>query len=116
MSRPAKKEAPVFGSNLANHRLRCGLSQKQLAEILGMTIKAIDYYERRATNPNAEFVTKAAHVLGTTPDVLLGYEDVKKQKPGPPPKMLTLMEQVLKLPKPKQKIAVQFLETLVKTG
>ena len=116
MPRYATNPTPVFGGNLAQHRLRCGLTQPQLADLLGISAKAVDYYERRATNPNAEFVTNAARVLGTTPDILLGYEDTKKQKPGPPPQILILMEKMLKLPKAKQKLAVQFLETLIQAG
>lgn len=116
MGRPAQKKAPTFGARLSNHRRRCGLSQEKFAELLDMTVKGVDYYERRAVNPNAEFVKKAAHVLGTTPDELLDFKEGKKVKPGPPPRMLTLVEDVLKLPKAKQKMAIQFLETLVKTG
>jgi transcriptional regulator with XRE-family HTH domain len=116
MPKLATKPTPVFGGNLAKHRRICGLTQRQLADMLKMSAKAVDYYERRAANPNADFVKKVALALGTSPDALLGYEDKKPHKPGPPPQILSLLENVMRLPKAKQRMAVQFLETLVKTG
>ncbi len=115
MPRHPSKPAPIFGKNMALYRKKCGLTQPQLAEMVNMTPKAIDYYERRAINPNAKFVQKVADVLGTTPNILLEYKNSKKVKPGPPPKILTLVEKALTLPKAKQNIAVQFLETLIKS-
>ena len=114
MPRHPVKKTPIFGKNLASARRKNGLTQPQLAEILGVSPKAIDYYERRAINPNMGFVKKAAAALGTTPDELIEYKN-RRQKPGPSPRILTLIENVLKLPKSKQKMAVQFLETMVKT-
>ena len=114
MARPAMHEAPLFGQNLAKLRKEHGYSQEKFAGLVGLSIKTIDYYERRAENPNSAFVKKAAELLGATPDQLLGIESPKK-KPGPSPKLLKLFEELQKAPKSKQQFAVQFLETLLKT-
>ena len=113
MSRPATKEAPIFGANLAKQRKICGLSQMKLAELLNISIKAVDYYERRAINPNADFVKLAAETLATTPDVLLGYENSKKQKPGPISKLEKQIQEVQQLPKGEQQFVSKFLDKVI---
>ena len=113
MSRPAKEEAPIFGRNLARQRKICGLSQAQLAELLKISIKAVGYYERRAINPNADFVKLAAEALATTPDVLLGYESSQKQKPGPISKLERQIQEVQQLPRDEQKFVSRFLDTVI---
>jgi DNA-binding XRE family transcriptional regulator len=57
--RPPTKEAPIFGQRLAALRRAKGLSQTQLAELLDITRKMIDYYERRAGNPSLDFIQRA---------------------------------------------------------
>ena len=113
MSRPTKKEAPTFGKNLAKQRKICGLSQAQLAKLLNISIKAVGYYERRAINPNADFVKLAAKTLATTPDVLLGYEDSKKQKPGPISKLEKQIQEIQQLPKSDQQFVSKFLDKVI---
>lgn len=113
MSRPAKEEAPVFSRNLARQRKACGLSQAQLAELLNISIKAVGYYERRAINPNADFVKLAAETLATTPDVLLGYENSQKQKPGPASKIEKQLEAIRKLSPKKQKTVSEMLDMVL---
>jgi len=117
MSRPSHNPAPDFGAKMSTMRRKCGLTQAKLSELTGVSPKAIDYYERRAVNPNMEFCEETFFHFGVSIDEFLGVvSNRKKQKPGPMPQILNLAEEVLKLSKPKQKIAVQFLETLVKTG
>jgi len=58
--RPPLKEAPPFGRRLRVARLAKGWSQAELAAHLDISLKMIDYYERRATNPSIEFVRRAA--------------------------------------------------------
>lgn len=113
MSRPTKREAPIFGANLAKQRKICGLSQVKLAELLKISIKAVDYYERRAINPNADFVKLAAKTLATTPDVLLGYENSKRQKPGPISKLEKQIQEVQQLPKIEQQFVSKFLDKVI---
>jgi len=110
--RPPTKEAPEFGRRLAAIRKERGLTQPQFAELLEMTPKGIDYYERRAKNPSFEFVQKASEALGLTPDELMGVE-APKSKSGPSPKLQKQLEQIQQLPRSKQRVVSQLLEAFL---
>jgi transcriptional regulator with XRE-family HTH domain len=110
--RPPTKEAPKFGRRLAAIRKERELTQPQLADLIGMTPKAIDYYERRAKNPSFEFVKKVAEALGLTPDELMGLETLKG-KSGPSPKLQKQLEQIQKLSRSKQLVVSQLLEAFL---
>jgi len=80
--RPAKTEAPAFGKRLAELRKKAGLSQAEFAKKVGIKRPMVDYYERRSPNPTADFVIKAAAVLGCTTDELLGVASESTSKGG----------------------------------
>src|SRR5579871_4239188 len=83
--RPPTKPAPRFGAQLAALRKARGLTQQQLADQLELSLDMLTYYERRAKNPTAEFVARAAAILGVSTDELLGRPGpAKRSKPGPP--------------------------------
>ena len=113
--RPPSKEAPPFGKRLAEVRRTKGLSQSELADLLGVSAKAIDYYERRARNPSVDFVSKAAEALSVSFDDLVGGADKKTRKPGPSKKLLRQLEQIQRLPKSKQRFVSELLDTVLDT-
>ena len=91
--RPPTKKAPDFGQRLAVARRGRGLTQQQFADLLAMTVKAVDYYERRARNPSIEFVRRAADKLNISVVELLGENSVSvRQRPGPAPKLQRQIE------------------------
>lgn len=112
--RPAKKKAPAFGARLSALRKQAGLSQSEFADKVGITRAMIDYYERRATNPSADFIVKAAAVLGCTTDDVLGVAGKSAGRAGRKSKLDRYMEQVKSLPKAEQQYVVKFLEQVVK--
>lgn len=114
--RPPSKEAPSFGSNLSAFRKARGYNQQQLADLLGVSLDMLTYYERRAKNPSADIVTKAATVLGVSSDELLGHKVSAKRKPGPPSQLQALVERLAALPKAKQKLVTQMLEGVLQNG
>jgi transcriptional regulator with XRE-family HTH domain len=74
----------LFGGRLAELRKERGLTQEQLAKLLGMTRKMVDYYERRARNPSTEIVSKIAVTFDVPVGVLLGERAPRRRaKPGP---------------------------------
>ena len=48
--RPPSKVATDFGKRVAEARRQRGLTQRQLADQLGVSQKMVDYFERRAEN------------------------------------------------------------------
>ena len=87
----------------------------QFARLVGLSQQMIDYYERRAKNPTAEFVQKAAQVLGVSVDELLGVKPLARRKPGPQSKLQRKIERVRDLPENKQKLVLDFLDTVLQS-
>jgi transcriptional regulator with XRE-family HTH domain len=112
--RPPINEAPTFGRNLAALRKARGWTQPQLVEMLGISLNALVHYERKATNPSAEFLGKVAKLFNVTTDELLGHAVKAVRKPGPPSQLEARLEQVRKLPRPRQKLVLELLDTILR--
>ena len=112
--RPAIKEAPLFGQRLARFRARSGLSQRELAEKLGVSRDLVGYYERRCANPTADILQRLCVILEVSADDLVGGK-ASKRRPGPKPKLLQKFEQVERLSPSKQKLVADFLDTVLKS-
>ena len=113
--RPPTKEATDFGKRVAAARRERGLTQRELAELLGVSQKMVEYYERRASNVTADVVCKLSEVLNVTADELLGTSP-QKAKPGPKSKLQRQIEQIERLPQSKQKAIVQVLDMALQQG
>jgi len=112
--RPPTKEAPAFGAKLAALRQAQNWTQPILAEKLGISLAAVVHYERKATNPSGELLSKVASLFNVTVDELLDQQAKPKRKPGPASRLERLTEQLASLPKQKQKAVVEILEGYLK--
>lgn len=66
----------AFKERLKEKRKEAGLSQAELAALVGVTSRTIQNYELGTRKPqNVEVVQKLADVLNTTTDYLLGNAD-----------------------------------------
>ena len=63
--------------NIRNLRLDNGYTQKQIAEILGISQNTYSQYEIGVLNYPVDVVIKLADFYGTTTDYLLGRTDKK---------------------------------------
>ena len=63
-----------FGETLKGLRQRAGLTQKQLAERMGITSSVVSYYELSERNPSPETLIKLASIFQVTTDFLLGIQ------------------------------------------
>lgn len=63
-----------FGTTLRTLRKQAGLSQKQLAERIGVTKSVVSYYELSERIPSPEVLVKIAGAFHVTTDYLLGRE------------------------------------------
>ena len=70
-----------LGSCIRTLRLQNGLTQVQLADILGVTDKAVSKWERDLSYPDIALFPKLADVLGTTVDNLL-RKSVEEYQPS----------------------------------
>ena len=66
-----------FGSKLKELRQNAGLTQKQLAEQIGITKSVVSFYELRERTPSPDILVKLASVFHVSTDYLLGIEKGK---------------------------------------
>lgn len=72
----------VFNNEVRSRRLRLGMTQKQLGELVGLGVAAISHIESFRNYPSGKRADKIAKVLGTTvdklfPQWLAEYRDIK---------------------------------------
>lgn len=63
-----------FGNRLKELRLQAGLTQKQLADRLGVTKSVVSFYELRERTPSPEVLIRLATIFHVSTDFLLGIE------------------------------------------
>ncbi len=63
-----------FGSTLKKLRLQAGMTQKQLADSMGLTKAVISYYELQERYPSPEVLIKLASIFHVSTDYLLGLD------------------------------------------
>lgn len=63
-----------FGNRLKELRTKAGLTQKQLANRLGVTASVVSYYELSERSPSPEVLVKLAGIFHVSTDYLLGIQ------------------------------------------
>lgn len=63
-----------FGNRLKELRIQSGLTQKQLAEQIGITKSVVSFYELRERTPSPDILVKLASIFHVSTDYLLGLE------------------------------------------
>ncbi len=112
--RPPLTEAPRFGQRLAALRKNRGLTQKQFAEAVGITIKMVDYYERRAANPSLEFLQQASQVLRVSVGELVGsLPDSARKHRGPASRLEQRIDQIRRLPQKDREFILSLIDTVL---
>mgnify|MGYP002521199767 CR=1 FL=1 len=64
-----------FKERLKELRIEEGLSQKKLAEAIGSSQKAIDFWEKGINEPKASYIVSLANFFNVSTDYLLGRTD-----------------------------------------
>lgn len=64
-----------IGKRIFELRKEMGLSQVTLAKKIGVTQKAIDFWEKGINEPKATYIFKLAKFFNISSDYLLGLED-----------------------------------------
>jgi len=104
-----------FGLNLQAIRKKKGITQNQLAEKMGVTLRTITYYEGEATNPSLKFIEEAAGALEVSKTVLMNKDGkispVQEAIPVIRPLKLRITK-IPQLPKKDQESIVALLDGL----
>lgn len=76
----------TFGKRLISARSKLNLTQKELAEKLGITPTRLNYYEKDKREPDISMIKKISSALNVDPNFLVGvwsedqYEDFENAK------------------------------------
>lgn len=108
--------ASAFGERLAELRAERGITQIQLAEMIGSSQRAVSHYETVAEYPPTAVVVQIAEVLKVSADELLGLKPPKKPAKAEDPEVRRLwkkFQQVLALPEKDRRAVVRLVNSLV---
>lgn len=75
---PPIDQHPAFGQRLADVRQKAGFSQRQLADICGVSHRMVAYYEGRDALPPGHVLTAFAEAFGMSVDALVGNKPPSK--------------------------------------
>lgn len=64
-----------MGERLKQLRLENGLTQRQVADILGLTVKGYNFYELGQREPSISSLKKLCEFYGVSSDYLIGLTD-----------------------------------------
>jgi transcriptional regulator with XRE-family HTH domain len=110
--RPASKPRSEIGERIAQARIKLGLSQRALAEKLGITQQSVTALERRESIPRSDTLLKLCDVLGVTANDLLGM-DSQGKKPASRGRLHQTFETLGQLPRRKQAKILDVVEALL---
>ena len=63
-----------IAENIRAYRKKRGLTQEQLAEVLGVSVGAVYNWESRSSLPELRLIMEMADFFDVSVDVLLGYQ------------------------------------------
>jgi transcriptional regulator with XRE-family HTH domain len=113
MGRPTNRRRTDFGKRLVAAREDAGLSQRELAEKLGISQRALSWWDRENVALKPGQMTALAEALDVTADYLLGRIPAKKRGAGPTGKAQKVFEAVSRLPRHQQKKIIDVVESFV---
>jgi len=111
--RPTKKPRTPFGERLARYRRNKGISQKQLADELGITQSAIANWERRSVLLSPEQLSTISSFLEVSLDDLFGTSEIPREPTIPGGRVREVFEEVGRLPRRQQEKIVDVVEAFV---
>jgi transcriptional regulator with XRE-family HTH domain len=103
----------ILGERIALARQAAGLSQKQLAERLGVSQQMVGYLEVRPVAIRPELLTKLSAALGLPVEELLGKVDRKRHPTGPTGRVRRVFDEVSRLPRKRQQRIVSVVEDML---
>ncbi len=113
MTEEEKDYFKLLGGRVAQLRRAQNLTQVQLAETLGISQQVVASYEVGRRRIPVSMLPQLAKALATGVDELLGESSRARARRGPAPVLARHMERISELPKPRQKLVIQVLESML---
>jgi len=103
-----------LGQRIARFRKAQGLTQVQLAEILGIAQQTMAHYEGGSLRVAVALLKPLAKALAVSFEELIDEPiPAAKKKRGPSSKLQQQIEQIQQLPRAKQKFVMEMLDTVL---
>lgn len=102
-----------LGARITRLRKDQGITQVQLAEQLGVSQQTITAYESGNRRVPISHLPRLAALLGASVESLIGQTTTAASKRGPTPKLLQQLERLHALPKAKQRMVSEVLDSLL---
>ena len=106
------KVRPVQGERLRTLRAAAGLSQIELAELIGESQQNVAYWEQAEKPPRSDVLPKMAKALGVSVEEILG-EPKTSRNGGAKGKLRLVFDEVSRLPRRQQDKVVEIVTALV---
>jgi transcriptional regulator with XRE-family HTH domain len=104
----------ALGERIAHLRKEHGITQTQLAQLLGVSQQAVQAYEAGSRSIQVTTLARMAKALFASVEELFGHSsEASTRKRGPAPKWHQQLEAIDQLPKSQQKVIVQMLDALI---
>ena len=103
-----------LGLRIAQFRKAQGLTQAQLAKILGIAQQTMAHYEGGHLRIAVAMLLLLANALSVTVEELISESTTTKKKRGPASVMQHQIEQIGLMPRAKQKFITEMLDALIK--
>jgi transcriptional regulator with XRE-family HTH domain len=103
-------DGETIGKRIARFRKKKGLTQKELAEKIGIDRTLITNYELGRARVYDEMLTRIALTLNVSADLLLGIKDNIDKKESHSLKIMKRVYRIEKLPLAQQKIILRGLD------
>ena len=112
--RPPITEATDSGKRLARLRNDADLTQGQLADAVGIPVRSVSFYERKAQSIPSHLLPLIADALGVSVETVIGGKDAKPaRKPGPKSDVEHRFEAIRKLSKRQQKKILDVVDAML---
>ena len=114
MSRRSSRARPKQGAHLMALRQAAGLTQAEVARVLGVPQQNVTFWEFAEKPPRSDVLPKLAQLLGVSVEAILspGATNAPARR-GPKGKLLKAFEAASALPRRQQELVEQFVSTLV---
>jgi transcriptional regulator with XRE-family HTH domain len=113
MTQDEKQFFRALGARVAELRKEQGITQQQLAELLGVSQQSVAAYEVGRLRIAVSMLPRLAKNLGVSVEALIGEEIQPAARRGPTPKLAQQMERISRLPRTKQRFVMDVIESVL---
>ena len=113
LARATARQTETIGDRLARLRRDRGITQSELAEILGMTQPMISGYEHGTLRLHGELIVQLAKILNVSADELLGLEQIKGTSAPKNRRLSRRLEQLDRLPRRDQQALLRTIDAFL---